>query len=60
MKPNDILSLISNPQAMYKQMIESNPQFKQFVEKNKGKTPEDIAKEYGIDPNLLKNLIKGQ
>lgn len=30
-------------------MMKSNPQFAQFVEQNRGKSPEQIAKENGID-----------
>lgn len=47
-----------NPEAMFKQMIQNNPQFKQFVEQNKGKTPDQIASENGLDLNMLKSLMK--
>lgn len=60
MKPNDFLSMLNNPNAVYEKMMASNPQFKEFVEKNKGKSPEQIAKEYGIDFNLVKNVINGR
>lgn len=47
----------SNPQGMLANMMRSNPQFRQFVEQNRGKSPEQIAEAYGIDPSLLKNLM---
>lgn len=43
-----------NPDELYKQLMANNPQFKSFVEQNAGKTPEQIAKEHGINPDLLK------
>lgn len=58
---NNILEILSmakgDPQSMYDKMIRENPQFSEFVQKNKDKRPEDIAKEYGVDPSLL-NLLK--
>ena len=38
-----------NPEQIAQQMMQSNPRFKQFMEQNKGKTPEQVAKENGID-----------
>ena len=63
---NNLLSQISNirqlingdPAAAFGRMMQTNPQFRQFVEANKGKTPEQIASEYGIDFNQVRNLIK--
>lgn len=53
----DLASLINlakgNPQAMYDEMIKTNPQFAKFVEDNKGKTAEEIAKANNLDPALL-------
>lgn len=46
-----------NPEQIAQQMMQSNPQFRQFVEANKGKTPEQVAREYGVDLNQLKNMI---
>ena len=43
-----------NPDEYYTQLMQSNPQFRQFMEQNKGKTPEQIANENGINLNLLK------
>ena len=38
-----------NPQQMFQQMIQTNPQFRQFMEQNKGKDPMQVARENGID-----------
>ena len=42
-----------NPEQIAQQMMQNNPQFRQFVEANKGKTPEQVAKEYGLDWNAI-------
>lgn len=47
-----------NPQEVFNQMMQSNPQFRQFVEQNKGKTPEQVAREYGVDISQLKQMMK--
>lgn len=39
-----------NPEQIARQMLEQNPQFRQFIEANKGKDPMQIARENGIDP----------
>ena len=60
---NNLLSQISqiknmmagkNPDTMFAELYNNNPQFKQFVDANKGKTPEQIAQENGIDPNYFR------
>lgn len=38
-----------NPQQIAMQMMQTNPQFRQFMEQNKGKDPIQIARENGID-----------
>lgn len=60
---NNMIGLLSalkggNPEMMFRQMMNSNPQFRQFVEQNKDKSPEQIAQEYGVDINLLQQFIK--
>lgn len=47
-----------NPNVILQQLMSKNPQFKSFVEANKGKTPEQIARDYGVDINSLKGLLK--
>lgn len=46
-----------NPEQIARQMMQNNPQFRQFVEANKGKTPEQVAREYGVDLNQLKSMM---
>ena len=42
---------------IFNEMMKSNPKFKDFVEQNKGKSVEEIAKAYGLNPALL-SLLK--
>ena len=46
-----------NPEQIAQQMMQSNPQFRQFVEQNKGKTPEQVAREHGIDLSQFKSMM---
>lgn len=49
----DIMNLMKgDPNMLFNKMMQSNPQFAQFVDENKGKSPEQIANHYGI--NLAK------
>lgn len=43
-----------DPNQFAAQMMRNNPQFAEFMRANQGKSPEQIAIENGIDPNLLK------
>ena len=59
----NIFSLINmiksgNPDVLFNQMMQSNPRFAQFVNANKDKTPEQIAKENGIRLDDIYNLMK--
>lgn len=56
---NRISSLVmgKNPEELYKTMLESNPQFRKFVNDNKDKTIEEIAMSYDIDLNLIKKFM---
>lgn len=64
--PNAILQNLSslksiaggNPQAAFNFLMQSNPQFKQFVQANQGKSPEEIAKAHGIDISQLQQFMK--
>ena len=47
-----------NPNVIFNQMMRTNPQFAKFVNDNKGKTPEQIANDYGIDPSLIQKFLK--
>lgn len=46
-----------NPEQIAQQMMQSNPRFKQFMEANKGKSPEQVAKENGIDLSQFKGMM---
>lgn len=46
-----------NPEQIAMALMQRNPQFKAFVEQNKGKSPEQIASENGIDLSMLQNLM---
>lgn len=44
-----------DPNKLYQDLMKNNPQFAQFVKDNEGKSPEQIAKDYGINiPGLFK------
>lgn len=46
-----------SPQVIFQSLLSSNPQFASFVEQNKGKSLDQIARENGIDPNLVHRFI---
>lgn len=46
-----------NPQLVFDMLLQSNPKFAEFVNKNKGKSIEQIATEYGVDFNSIKPFI---
>lgn len=48
----------ANPQGMFNRLMRTNPQFKAFVEDNRGKSPQQIASEHGIDWNLVERFMK--
>ncbi len=64
-KGNSILNTLNqlkkvtggDPEAAYNVLLNSNSQFRSFVEKNKGKSPEQIARENGIDFGMIQNLL---
>lgn len=43
------------PDAVFSALMSSNPMFRQFIEQNQGKSPEQIARENGIDFSALKS-----
>lgn len=54
----DVMTLLlaaknGNIDKLYDQMIKTNPKFKKFVDENKDKSTDELAKQYGIDPSLL-------
>lgn len=53
-----ILSMAKgNPQALMGQLMRTNPNFAAFVERNKGKTPEQAFRDNGLDFNEYRNLF---
>ena len=46
-----------NPDVVMKLFAQKNPQFAQFVKDNNGKSPEKIAKDYGLDWNVIKQFL---
>lgn len=56
----NILNMLKsgNPAQIAQQMIQNNPQFRQFVEANKGKTPEQVAQENGINLDEIRRLMR--
>lgn len=47
-----------NPDAVMKLFAQKNPQFAQFMKENQGKSPEQIAKDYCLDWNMVQQFIK--
>lgn len=47
-----------NPQDVMRTMIQNDPRFSQFVQENKGLTPEQIAQKYGIDFEQVRQMMK--
>lgn len=48
----------ANPQAVYEQMYQANPQFRSFADSVKDKTPEQAFREHGYDYAKLQGLIR--
>ena len=46
------------PEVIYNRMMQSNPAFANFVRQNAGKSPEQLAQEYGVDLQTLQNLLR--
>lgn len=55
----ELKSLMSskNPNDVYNYLMQSDPRFKQFINDTKGKSLEDIALDYDIDVNLVKQFM---
>lgn len=55
----NVMSMLSgkNPQALVDRMMMTNPQFAAFVENNKGKTPEQVAQENGVDLDAIRKYL---
>lgn len=46
------------PEVLFNRMMQNNPAFAQFVQENKGKSPEQLAQEYGIDLRQIMQAFK--
>lgn len=47
-----------NPEQIAMNLMQKNPQFKAFIDANQGKSPEQVAQQYGIDINQIMNQFK--
>ena len=47
-----------NPQQIFQQMMQTNPQFRQFVSENQGLPIEQIASKYGVDMDAVKQFLR--
>ena len=51
------LKSMGNPNQVYSQLYQTNPQFKQFADSMQGKTPEQAFRENGFDFSQFKNMF---
>lgn len=47
-----------NPDTVIRLFAQKNPQFAQFLRDNHGKSPQQIAQEYGLDWNIVQGFLK--
>ena len=47
-----------NPDTVMKLFAQKNPQFAQFLRDNQGKSPQQIAQDYGLDWNMVQGFLK--
>lgn len=47
-----------NPDKVAQLLMRKNPQFASFVQANRGKTPQQIARENGIDWGIIQQLMR--
>ena len=47
-----------NPDTAMKLFAQKNPQFAQFLRDNHGKSPQQIAQDYGLDWNMVQGFLK--
>ena len=47
-----------DPRQLAQLMAQRNPQFAEFLRQNQGKSPEQIAADYGIDMNFVRDLMR--
>ena len=49
---------LGDPQAAFDRMYQDNPQFRQFADSMRGKTPEQAFRENGLDFDQFRNLMR--
>ena len=47
-----------NPDTVMRMFAQKNPQFAQFLRDNQGKSPQQIAQDYGLDWNMVQGFLK--
>lgn len=47
-----------NPQVLYDQMYSTNPQFRQFADSMRGKSPEEAFRENGMDYDQIRQMFR--
>ena len=47
-----------NPDTVMNLFAQKNPQFAQFLRDNQGKSPQQIAQDYGIDWGMVQGFLK--
>ena len=47
-----------NPDTVMNLFAQKNPQFAQFLRDNHGKSPQQIAQDYGLDWNMVQGFLK--
>lgn len=47
----------ANGQTILSAAMQQNPELRNFMEKNKGRAPEEVAQEMGVDYNFIRNLL---
>ena len=57
---NGIKQMMSgqNPDTVMKLFSQKNPRFAQFLRDNQGKSPQQIAQDYGLDWNMVQGFLK--
>lgn len=55
--PSLVRAAMGDPQGLFEQMMRDNPDFRRFVDDNRGKSPEQIASENGIDLAEVMRLL---
>ena len=48
----------NNPDTVMKLFAQKNPQFAQFLRDNQGKSPQQIAQDYGLDWGMIQGFLK--